>query len=111
MQLWGEAMACRDAMCLAKQAGFQKIQLETDCLELVPLWGKRETQRSIVGPIISEMDDIRLAFSEFSFNFASRSCNRIARILAKQVTDTHSSVVWHVTPACVRDLILYEAPA
>jgi hypothetical protein len=43
-----EAMACRDALGLAQQCGVQKVHLETDCLELVQLWEKREVQRSAI---------------------------------------------------------------
>lgn len=106
----GEALACRDAVSLVRQAGFQRIFLETDCLQVIQLWENRETQRSIIAPVLSELDDIRLAFSEFTFKFASRYCNKVAHELAKQVTDTNQSEVWHVTPACIRDLVLYETP-
>ncbi|OEL23148.1 hypothetical protein BAE44_0015833, partial [Dichanthelium oligosanthes] len=39
-----EAVACRDALVFARQYGVQNVHLETDCLELVQLWGKLETQ-------------------------------------------------------------------
>lgn len=50
----GEALACRDA---------------TDCLELVQLWNKKELQRSILDPILSEIEVVRLAFIEFVFKY------------------------------------------
>ena len=87
----GEALASRDAVKLAVQFGFHKIHLETDCLELIQLWEKREMQRSIIAPILSEINEFRLASTEFVFTFASRSCNRVAHLLAKQVTETHRS--------------------
>lgn len=74
----GEAIACRDAVLLATQMGFQKIHLETDCLELVQIWGRRDMQRSIIAPVLSELDEFRLAFSEFMFTFTSRNCNKVA---------------------------------
>ena len=82
----------------------------TDCLELIQLWEKRVMQRSIIAPILSEINELMLASTEFVFTFASRSCNRVAHLLAKQVTETQRSELWHVTPACVCDLLVSEAP-
>ena len=62
-----EALACRDGLVLVKQQGIQHVWLETDCLELVNLW-KKDDQRSIVDPVLKEIDDLRLAFQDFSFS-------------------------------------------
>ena len=64
-----EALACRDGLVLAKQQGIQQVWLETDCLELVNLWNKKDVQRSIVDSVLKEIDDLRLAFQDFSFFF------------------------------------------
>ena len=104
-----EAMACHDGLMLAVELGLQRIALETDSLELVQLW--KESQRSTVDPVLQEIDQRRLAFHEFSFSHVSRNCNKIAHLLAKQVTSTNRSERWHVTPAFASDLILYEASA
>jgi hypothetical protein len=70
----GEALACRDAVVLARQLGLQRVQLETDCLELVQLWNKKELQRSILDPILSEIEEVRLAFIEFVFKYVRVIC-------------------------------------
>jgi hypothetical protein len=57
--------------------------------------------RSLLLPLL-----VDLASTEFAFTFASRSCNTVTHLLAKQVTDTKRSELWHVTTACVCDLIL-----
>jgi hypothetical protein len=95
---------------LTPQFVFHNIHLETDCLELIQIWEKRETQRYIIAPILAEIDDFRHASMEFAFTFASRPSNKVAHLLTKQVTDTLRSELWHVTPACVRDLIIFETP-
>jgi hypothetical protein len=100
-----------DARFEARQAGLQKVYLETDSLELVQLWKKMDFQRSPVESILTEIKELSLAFSDFIFNFIGRDCNRVAHELAKQITDTNRSEMWHETPACIRDLILYEASA
>jgi len=104
-----EALACRDGMKLAAQMGLRRVALETDCLQVVQLW--KESQRSIIDPILKEMEEISLAFQEFSFSFISRSSNKVAHLLARQVSSSHCSEVWRVTPACVYDLIMVEALA
>jgi ribonuclease HI len=106
-----EAFACRDGLKLARQHGEQRVILETDCLELVNLWKKRDSQRSVVDPILKEIQDLELAFQEFSFVYVSRSCNKVAHVLAKQVSSTQRSEKWHVTPLCVADLMMFEASA
>ena len=58
-----EAMACHDGLKVAVQLGLQWVSLETDSLELIHLW--KETQRSIIGPVLKEIDELRLAFHFF----------------------------------------------
>ena len=98
-------------MKLAAQMGLRRVALETDCLQVVQLWKKKESQRSIIDPILKEMEEISLAFQEFSFSFISRSSNKVAHLLSRQVSSSHCSEVWRVTPACVYDLIMVEASA
>jgi ribonuclease HI len=105
-----ESLACRDGLELAKQHGEQRVILETDCLELVNLW-KKEAQRSVIDPVLQEIQNLCLAFQDFSFVFVNRCCNKIAHVLAKQVSNTRCLETWHVTPACVADLVMFEASA
>ena len=106
-----EAVACRDGVRFAAQLGLQRVAIETDCLLVVQLRNKMETQRSTIDPVLREIDKIRLAFHEFSLSFISRNCNKVAHSLAKQVSVSHRSETWHVTPTCVYVLILSEASA
>jgi hypothetical protein len=43
-------------------------------------------QRSILDPIMKEMEKISLAFHEFSFSHNSRNCNKVARCFARQAS-------------------------
>ena len=70
-----------------------------------------ETDRSIIDPILWEIDELRLAFQEFYLSFVSRNCNKVAHSLAKEVSGSHRSETWHVTPTCMYDLIMFEALA
>jgi hypothetical protein len=68
----------QDGLKLAAWLGLQRVAVETDCLQFVQLWRKKESQRSVIDPILKEIDEICLAFQEFSISFVSRSCNKVA---------------------------------
>ena len=106
-----EAIACKDSLIFAAQLGFQNVMVETDCLQLVQLWNMRDDQRSIIDSSLKEIAELSLAFQEFLLSFASRICNKVAHTLAKQVSESHRSETWHVTPTCVYDLVVSEASA
>lgn len=103
-----EAMACRDGAILARDNGVQQLVLETDCQELVKLWQEGSGQRSRIAPIIREAQDICSGFNRFVFSFISRSCNRVAHTLAKQVTGENRLGEWHVAPSCVEHLVIED---
>ena len=85
-----EARASRDGLILARQQGEQKVILETDCLELVNLW-KKDSQRSIIDPILKEIESIVLAFQEFAFVFVKHCCNKIAHVLACKTSHEYAT--------------------
>jgi ribonuclease HI len=93
-----EAWACWDAMELARRCRAAKLCVETDCMELVRLWQSREMQRSVITPVLKEMQDLSLDFSEFSLVFASRLCNRVAHEIARQASGMPEMVEWHDDP-------------
>jgi hypothetical protein len=62
-----EAMACRDGAKFVAQLGIQRVVIETDCLQVVQLWNKVETQLSIIDSILQEIDELRLLSRIFSF--------------------------------------------
>jgi ribonuclease HI len=105
-----ESVACRDGLQLAARLGLRRVAVETDCLQFVHPW-RKESQRSVIDPILKEIDEVCLAFQEFSISCVSRSCNKVAHVLAKQVYASHRLETWHVTPTCVYDLIMFEASA
>ena len=90
-----EAWACRDGIRLASTCGVTKLCLETDCLELVRLWELKETQRSVLTPVLKEMHELSLQFSDFELRHISRVCNRVAHELAKQMSGDPGTVEWY----------------
>jgi len=77
----------------------------------VQLWNKKAVQRSISDLITKEIDELCLASQDFSFSYVNRVCNKVAHSLAKQVLGLHCLETWHVTTACLYDLIMFEASA
>ena len=103
-----EALACSDGLVLAQQTGVQKLWLETDCKELVNLWNAGDNQRSTVAELLGEIRELSMGFQDFKFSFISRDCNRVAHVLAKQVTGDAPSGWWHEGPACIVNLMIAD---
>jgi ribonuclease HI len=103
-----EALACRDGVALARSKGVSRLILETDSQEFVKLWKDSTTQRSRIVSIIRETREISLCFADFSIFYISRSCNRVAHTLAKQVSDDNRLGEWQLAPACVDHLLTHD---
>lgn len=103
-----EALACRDGLLMAQQAGVQRIWLETDCQDLVRLWNEGINQRPGVLMILWDVWEMSLNFQDFKFSFISRNCNRVAHSLAKQVIGSVRSGWWHVSPTCIESLLIAD---
>jgi hypothetical protein len=102
-----EAYACRDGMSLAERYGINRLHIETDCHEFGALWESRDDGRSVIAPIIMEICELKSCFQEFRLSYASRLCNKVAHVLAKQVTGSET-VVWQEAPLCVHSLLLAD---
>jgi hypothetical protein len=87
------------------------VQLESDGLQAVQLWKRKDMQRSILDPILKEMEKISLVFHEFSFPHNSRNYNKVMQCLARQVSSLHRSEVWLDAPTYVYDSINFKASA
>jgi len=103
--LVAEACACRDGLIMAGRYGATRVHLETDCQEVINLWENRDRDRSVIFPILMEIQERSLQFQDFIFSFASRTCNKVAHELAKQATGTVEMVVWHESPSCILSLL------
>lgn len=100
-----EAIACRDGLALSVQSGVRKIWLETDCQQMVQLWQAGTNQRSTISTILQEIRELSLLFHDFKLSFVSRDCNKVAHVLAKQVTGDTRAGWWTYAPAYVLDLL------
>ncbi|OEL15218.1 hypothetical protein BAE44_0023763 [Dichanthelium oligosanthes] len=82
--------------------------METDCVELVQLWVKLETQRSAITSTLREIQNLNLLSSGFVFTYGSRICNKVAHVLTKQVASMSRTGVWQEAPDCVHELLQPE---
>ena len=89
-----EALALRDAVVFATQQGYQKVIFESDCEELVRLWKERASHRSVIAPILSEIDEIRPSFRWFDLCFAGRTANKVAHACAKFACEHRINSEW-----------------
>jgi hypothetical protein len=68
-----EAMPCIDGMeKLARKYNVRWLIFETDCQELITLWDARRNQRSVIYPHLQRMQVLKLHFTAFKLDFASR---------------------------------------
>jgi len=64
-----------------------------------------EKQRSSVVTIMKEIRELSSLFYEFKFSFISRTCNKVAHVLAKQVTsETQVCVLALMAADCNSDI-------
>ena len=103
-----EAIACRDGLQFAREKGVLRLQNEMDCQELVKLWALGSNQRSYITPIIRDIVEISSGFLDFTLMYAPRTCNRVAHVLTKQVSDEVRLGEWHIAPTCIDHLVTEE---
>lgn len=77
-----EASAFRDAIILAANLGWERIHLESDCLQLIDACNLR---RSIgeIQIIVNDIVRLKRNFSQCNFTWIPRRINQVAHILAQ----------------------------
>ena len=74
--LAAEAEACVAAAQGAAELGLHRVILESDCKNLINALQSKSHDLALIGVCIS-------SFESFSFQFAPRSCNEVAHLLAQ----------------------------
>jgi hypothetical protein len=92
--LIAEALALRDGVIFAKLRGFPRVVLEVDCLELVNLWDARAVSRSVVAPILSEVDGLASSFLSFCIKHVKRAANVPAHLCARYACTQEITSCW-----------------
>ncbi|XP_043689195.1 uncharacterized protein LOC122640122 [Telopea speciosissima] len=108
----GEALAIRLALSTALQAGFTKLQVESDCLEIINLLSNPAmiTQWE-VALILDDIRTLATSFTMISFVYVPRSVNYVANTLARKALSCVCSTNLPLSTPWLQDLIRSEATA
>jgi ribonuclease HI len=98
-----EAMAMRRAISLAKDEGYDKIIINSDCLSVVQRVIAESEDCSTCDPMIHDIRNISNTFTSCSFRHVNRALNVAAHCLAK-LSESVICTVWHgVVPDYIRE--------
>ncbi|XP_027173470.1 uncharacterized protein LOC113773121 [Coffea eugenioides] len=89
-----EAMAIRKALIIAKQKGWGKIVLQSDCKAIIDKLNVKSAEYLSVGVILFDILKLRMDFIECSFSFVRRGVNSVAHHLAKYALRVVDEKVW-----------------
>ncbi|KAK8558797.1 hypothetical protein V6N13_098433 [Hibiscus sabdariffa] len=78
-----EALACELAVTFATDLGFNSVQVEGDSLSIIKKLNAATMDRSLISPIISDIQNLRGSFDNITFTFVGRNDNMVAHELAK----------------------------
>jgi hypothetical protein len=104
-----EALAMRQALVFSRNAGFQKIQVASDCLSLINRVQDDGFDRSPIGAIVKEIKTRATMFLSCIFIHVRRCCNVAAHALAKSAEHDVGSCWFSEVPAVIiRTIICTE---
>jgi ribonuclease HI len=104
-----ETLALRDVIVFAHARGFQRVVFETDSQELVRCWLARSKERSLVAPILEEINTVKDNFISFSLVFQGREGNKVAHACARLACARNVTQEWlGVCPDFLLDSILAD---
>ena len=93
-----EAAALRDGLLLAQQIGCTRIEIQSDCMEVVQTMHDGGFSVTAAVAIYDEIVDLWKEFRDISISHCNRSCNAVAHELARQAVLQKSSFVWIEEP-------------
>ena len=99
----GEAFAIRRALVIARDNGFTKIILASDCLSMIQRIRALVRDRSCVGAVVSDIKTLATDFSTISFQHYNRSNNVVAHLLARRSEPGICNISLAEVPDYVRD--------
>ncbi|KAL2941711.1 hypothetical protein RDABS01_030061 [Bienertia sinuspersici] len=104
----GEATAVRQGLKTALEAGFQKIEVEVDCLTLYYALRKKTKELSAYGLILKDWYLCSFC-QEVGFSFTKRNGNKVAHALAKYSLENEGMLVWlEEAPTIVMDCVFAD---
>jgi ribonuclease HI len=102
-----ELLACKRGLVVAREAGVQRIILETDSVEVAAKLKGEGQDRSIYGPLVREIKSLFGNFEETLVRSVRRTANEAAHRMAKNGCDNKLCKVWlGDAPGCIQNMIV-----
>ncbi|KAK9003211.1 hypothetical protein V6N11_060777 [Hibiscus sabdariffa] len=89
-----EAYACKQAVGFAKDLGFTKVIIEGDSPTIIKKLNSRKVDRSVVYPVIRDIQALFQDFVSISFCFVRREANVAAHVLAQECRSFSTPHCW-----------------
>ncbi|KAL4369153.1 hypothetical protein GQ457_05G006010 [Hibiscus cannabinus] len=89
-----EAYACKQAVCFAKDLGFTRVIIEGDSLIIIKKLNSGKVDRSVVSPIIRDIQTLSQEFDSISFCFVRREANTAAHVLVQECRSFSTPCYW-----------------
>ena len=96
--LVAEATAVREGVVVAMLRGFARVEIETDCLEVVNLWKSRRNSRSVIAPLLLDIAELIAQFNYFDILHVRRHANVPAHLCAKHACTMEVTECWMDSP-------------
>nr|XP_027089582.1 uncharacterized protein LOC113710661 [Coffea arabica] len=89
-----EADALRQGLLMAREAGWRRIEMQTDCKAAIETICKTGLGETPIGTIIEDIRHLSDLFQDCTFSFVYRDGNRSAHKMAQFATKLVSKVIW-----------------
>lgn len=100
-----EALAIKEALSWAKNNGWERLVLYSDCQLVCQMLEGSSMIYSYVGCVLRDCLALKRLFVEISFHFVSRSANTLAHALARAAASQSGPRSWFSTiPDCIQHL-------
>ena len=93
-----EATAVREGVVVALLRGFTRVQIETDCLNVVNLWNLRRVSRSLIALLLLDIEELAASFISFDILHVKRHANIPAHLYAKHACTLEVLECWMDSP-------------
>jgi ribonuclease HI len=92
-----EARALRDGLLLAGQIGFNRLEVDSDCMEVIDVMKNGGNSLGPAAAIYDECSFLSRNFTEVLFSHCSREANMVAHVLASH-SEGSQSTIWIEKP-------------
>jgi hypothetical protein len=89
-----EALSLRDGVIFAQLRAFSRVVMEVDCLEIVNLWDSRAVSRSVITPVLLDIEGLASSFTSFIIQHVKRFSNMSAHLCAKLACTQDETSCW-----------------